>query len=158
MYLDIYQKMGEYLLSHNWYESDFSTQKTLLDMAYKNYTLNKIYEINPNFPNLNSNLSFPTLFKILSSLIPESKHCDTLRFYTHYLISIISSFQSYEMLWTNGNDNPKTISIDIKDDKWNCLITSDFDNLETVFLSLYYCFQEYFKKDILLRKLEFTSN
>ena len=155
MYNDIYSYLGTFLVNKNWYFKDFNTQKELLELGFKSYIISKINILEPNLKTINSNLSLIDLYLILSNLIPKENHFNTLRFFTHYLLSIISNLQNYEIIWLSENIN--NISITIDDfHKWNTLTSND-DYINS-FISLYYCFKEYFNKDILIKKLEFTRN
>ena len=152
MYDDIYAYLSNYLINNNWLESDFDAQKRILEEGFKDYILLKIYSIKADFRKINNDLSLKDLYLILSSLIPKEEHFKTLRFFTHYLLSIISDWQNYEAIWVS-QDLGDTISIYIRDNKWEMLVTND--DYVYSFLSLYYCFLEYFNKDVLIHKLDF---
>ena len=145
---DIYFFMNNYLLQNSWYLKKIEEQKKLINDGLCTYLIKKITEINPTLLDDETIYDVPNLFKTLASLIPEEKYFDTIRFFTHYLISVISSLQNWEMTWFCNKEKTEGIKIEINSqNKWNNLITSEDEDFQNTFLKLWEYFNKYFGED-----------
>lgn len=106
---DIFRSIDSYTVSHGFYESDDKEKKTLVDEGLKRYLSFKITELDSTkkLPDEKvSEVSVEELIDLLSGMIPEDKHFDTLRFVTHYILNISSFIQGWEIIWFGDDETP----------------------------------------------------
>lgn len=132
---DIYPKINQRLLEENYWALNIEEKKNLINKEMKKYTLSKIYELDQKFE-YNQETDITTLLEILNTYIPEPNKFEVLRHFSHYIISIASSLQEYEIIWWVESDkdlidNP--ICDFNEENKWNTLTTHQKTDLIKTF-------------------------
>ena len=99
-FMDIYNTIDINLLENDYYNQDIIGKKTLIDKYLKEYAISKILEINKvKTIQIDENASINELVRLLSELIPQEKHFDTIRHFTHYILNVASNLQNFAIVW-----------------------------------------------------------
>lgn len=122
---DIYYKMNQRLIEENYWALNIEEKKTLINKELIKYTISKIYELDQKFK-YKEETDMTTLLEILNTYIPEQDKFEVLRHFSHYIISIASNLQEYEIIWW-VECNKELIENPIcefnEENKWNTLTT-----------------------------------
>lgn len=97
---DIYHKVDMGIVEQNFWEVSIEEKKQLIDEELKKYITSKIKELGGNTSILSDGkMNVNDLLKILARMIPQEQHFDTLRHFTHYILSVAGSLQNYSICW-----------------------------------------------------------
>lgn len=132
---DIYYKMNQRLIEENYWALNMKEKKELINNELIKYTVTKIQELNPHFK-YDQSMDITNLLEIFNNLIDEEEKFEVLRHFSHYIISIASSLQEYEIIWWVESDkdlidNP--ICDFNEENKWNTLTTHQKTDLIKTF-------------------------
>lgn len=148
-FMDIYSTIGNNLLENNYYDQDIEGKLELIDAGLRDYAISKILELDDSQEKvLSDTISINELIKILSDIIPNEKHFDTIRHFTHYILNIASSLQNLSIIWWSERnldliENP-VVEFDIND-KWSSITTHE----KTPYLKTFEFAYETFKTEFI---------
>jgi len=148
---DIYFKLGAKLMLNGYLDADIDEKKELIDEELKQYTIQKIHEINPNIivEDSTQNLSVVELVEILGTQIPKSEHADTISQFVHYILNVAGGLQWRSITWWQEEKETliQTPEVDFDEHNfWDKLTThQDTDYVQT-FTFVYDVFQYHFMK------------
>lgn len=152
MFIDIYSKIDEKLTEQNFYSKNNEEKKLLVDNELKNYMLEKIEQLGITGVLKSEHKNEVTvcqLAEVLSTLIPQNEHFDTIRHLTHYVTHIASTIQGYTITWWLCEDaelgNPEVTFY--QNGKWDELNTHPQESYIKTFETAYNTFQNNFMKD-----------
>jgi len=150
---DIYYKVDSELVQQNFWKLDIEQKKKLIDSELKKYIVSKLKELDSTLllESKNEKMNVGELLVILSNNIPEDQHFDTLRHFTHYILQVASSLQSWSITWWNDNDVALNDSPIVKFDEnglWTDLITSD--NID--YIKTFNCVYDVFNNNFMVKK------
>ena len=99
-FMDIYNSIDVNLLENDYYNQDIIGKKELIERFLKEYIISKILELNKSKTIIiDENASINDLVRLLSEIIPEEKHFDTIRHLTHYILNVAGNLQNFSIIW-----------------------------------------------------------
>ena len=156
---DIFYRMNRLIMETRPKEFSIESQKELVKLCLKKYTLEKLQELgfNKMISDAESKaLDLIGLFDILVTMIPKKKHFDTIRFYIHYILEFAGSLQGWSITWYSENQEDTEILFDI-DGKWTELTTPLNEDYAQTFKFVYDVFKNKFMVKSPVKKINSKS-
>ena len=150
---DIYFKVDSSIVSRDFWKVSMDEKKQLIDDELKKYIISKIVELDTVkmlSDDAENTLSVNDLLNTLANKIPKEQHFETLRHFTHYILQVAGSLQSWYITWF-CEDNPELIETPLTrfndDGLWDDLKTHVDTDYVKAFNFVYDVFNNSFMKE-----------
>lgn len=139
---DVYRIMNTALMEKNYPLLGIEEKRKVVTECFANYFIYKLVQLSDKLGNNLENLSLEELFALIEEKIPNEKCIDILSHPIHYLLSIISCLQNFEVIW-EIDENAKQANIITNDEgKFDKFVTSSHPVMSLAFENVY----QYFMK------------
>lgn len=134
---DVYQIMNTTLMEKNYPLLDYDEKRDAVTECFSNYFIYKLVQL-PDSPGNNlENLCLEELFALVEEKIPEGNGIDVLSHPIHYLLSIISCLQNFEIVWEIDEMVDSVKIVTNADGKFDRFVTSSHPVMSLAFEEVY---------------------